>query len=141
MSHTPKSTPGAMSQKLHWTKVSANLSSCILFMTPTGHSRPFNSMLKYAYYHNRINSALRFITQPGKRILLYGFHDGQLLHELSPKPGYGIDPHPQICKISKREFPDQTIICTSFAKYRPTTTFDYVILNGALGKTDDIMRL
>lgn len=77
--------------------------------------------MQYKYYHDQVAKTLRFIVEPGKKILFIGSLDTK--------------PFPQ--KIyPKVEFVDE-----SYEVYKPKEKFDYIILSGALGKSTDMFQM
>lgn len=74
---------------------------------------------KYRYYHERINQTYKFFIPKNKRILFYGSFGG----------------------FSKKRFPKLKSVNSQFENYIPRSKFDYVVLDGVLGKTQDMLLL
>src|SRR3989344_3161653 len=98
-------------------------------------------MLLHKYYHKQVGRTFRFLIPSHKKILLLGSLDGSLLKQLSPMVGVGIEPDSKLCGLSQKKFPSFSFYNHDFHKFNVEGEFDYIILNGALGKTSDICQL
>lgn len=97
-----------------------------------------NFKIRYSYYHKSLIRVLKFIILPQKNILFYGLVDGTELESLSSRIGVGIEPQ----LILNRKFPKNlTISKIEYEAYKPQQQFDYIVLNGTLGKSLNIMKL
>jgi hypothetical protein len=97
--------------------------------------------LGYHYYHERIIKTYQFLIPSNKKILFYGSLDGKGLKKLSPRVGVGIEPNEELCQLAQKRFPQLKFINRRFENYKPEGKFDYVVLNGALDKTSDMLML
>jgi len=79
--------------------------------------------MRHRYYHKHLNSTLNFLVPPDKRVLFVGSFDNELPSPSSPYFTLG----------QKRNWQWHNI-----KKDLPVGHFDYIILEGALGKTSDI---
>lgn len=98
-------------------------------------------MERYKYYHERIRQTFNFIIPQKKNILFFGSLYGKDLASLSPNTGVGIEPVERLFRLAKKQYPKLNFVNSSFEDYKPRRKFDYIVLNGALGKTVDMLRL
>jgi len=96
---------------------------------------------RYKYYHERISQTYNFLIPPNKKVLIYGSLDGKELNKLSPSFGVGVEPDKKFYLFSKKHFSKLKFVNKRFENYQPVATFDYVVLDAALGKTADILQL
>src|SRR3989344_2538695 len=92
----------------------------------------------YSYYHKNLIKVFKFIIPPQKNILFYGLIDGTELESLSPRIGVGIEPE----LVSGKKFAKNlTYNKIEYEAYISKQQFDYIVFNGTLGKSLDIMKL
>lgn len=96
---------------------------------------------KNKYYHEKISNTYSFLISPNKKILFYGFFDGKELYKLSPSVGVGIEPDKKLYEVLKKRFPKLKFVNCKFEDYQPSEKFDYIVLNGVLGKTGDMFKV
>lgn len=94
-----------------------------------------------SYYYNLLYSYYRFFIPKNKRILEIGCGTGELLNALSPSFGMGIDISKEMTRIASEKFPHFSFFAGTAAQWESDETFDYIILSGTLGETDDIQAL
>lgn len=75
----------------------------------------------YKYYHGLISQTFRFIISPGRKVLFLGY--------------------PDVGVLPKKLYPGIKFVDKDCEKYRPKEKFDFIVLNGALGKTPDMLSL
>lgn len=75
----------------------------------------------YNYYHTRIKKTFSFIIPPNKKILFFGSNSKEILAPLRPAKVISIK--------------------TDYQSYIPKEKFDYIILNGALGQSTDMLQV
>jgi len=93
------------------------------------------------YYYNLLFACYRFFIPRGKRILEVGCGIGTLLNALSPSHGLGMDISPEMIRIARKKFPHLDFQEGQPEDIRSSDTFDYIILSGTLGETEDIQSL
>src|SRR3989344_3971574 len=96
---------------------------------------------KTHYYHEKISNTYSFLIPLRKKVLFYGFFDGQELQRLSPNIGVGIEPDEKLYLALKKRFPKIKFVNCAFEEYQPSDKFDYIVLNGVLGKTGDMFHI
>lgn len=105
-------------------------------------SSPFSYSNRTRYYHQSVNQVLSFLIPKGKSLLYYGRYLPDVMPDLqasrcvivSPELSaeYGLPVHLQ----------DQIrFVREEYADYIPEEPYDYIVLNGALGESQDICRL
>ena len=77
----------------------------------------------------------------GKRILFLGCLDGKTLSFLNPSCGVGVEVEEKYFKRAKKRFPKLHILSTLYEKLKVKGKFDYIIVNGVLGKSKDMMQV
>jgi len=75
----------------------------------------------HQYYHQRIKKTFSFIIPPNKKILFLGSNGSQILASLRSSKSVNIK--------------------TDYQNYIPKEKFDYIILNGILGQSTDMMQV
>lgn len=101
----------------------------------------FRSFFSHSYYHSCVAKTFNFIVPPNKKILFFGCLDGTLLANLSPSVGIGLEIDEKLVKRGLKKYPKLQLINLPYEKYRPKEKFDFIILNGALGQSKDLMSL
>lgn len=91
------------------------------------------------YYHQMID-ALRYIIEPGARVLHIRCSVGYLLNRLEPGYGVGIDDSLAQIEIARRDHPNLTFLHQNIEAFElpdPKTLFDYIIVSSV----EDIVDL
>ena len=96
---------------------------------------------KNAYYYKLLTGYYRYLIPEHCLILEIGSGTGHLLNALNPCFGVGIDISPAMTETAKKKFPHLTFYTGQAADMDLNETFDYIILSGTLGETDDIQAL
>lgn len=97
--------------------------------------------LTHQYYHELVRKTLSFIIPKNKKVLFLGSYDGKALAQLSPSLGVGVEVDKDFCQKAQKRYPKFKFICKKYEEYKTQEKFDYIVLNGALGKTDDLVGL
>ncbi len=96
----------------------------------------------HAYYYEQINRLLRFIVEPGKRVLLVGCLTPDFLEAVRPSAGLGIDCSAQHVEAAHERFPHWQF--RRHDDYRiggGDEAFDYVIITDVNDQVDPIATL
>jgi hypothetical protein len=96
---------------------------------------------KYSYYHRVNNSLLKFLIRRGSSILVYGFFDPDLAKAVLPGRAVIVLDNENEYKKSAKGKGIERVLVGKYRDYRPREAFDYVFLNGAVGKSDDLVGL
>jgi SAM-dependent methyltransferase len=100
---------------------------------------------KNAYFYEEDTRYMRFLVAPGLRVLEIGCGIGQLLAELQPAYGVGIDISPAMIGEAQRRYPDLNFHIGDVED--PTTvsglneTFDVVVISDTIGTIRDCEQL
>lgn len=92
------------------------------------------------YYYTQLARLLTFLVPPGRRVLEIGCGTGELLHEVAPTTGVGIDFSPNMIAIAQQQFPELQFRCDDAESLSEQTTYDYVILSDLLGELGDVWQ-
>lgn len=95
----------------------------------------------HRYYHQRVTKTLKFIIPENKKVLFIGSLNGFALASLSPSKGIGVESDPKLCALAKKNYPSLKFICKSYEKFMIKEKFDFIVLNGSLGKSKDLVGL
>lgn len=98
-------------------------------------------MNRHKYYHQRIINTLKFIVPENKRILFIGSLDGQALDSLRPSRGAGVEADKKLFEQAKKRYTNLTFINQEYERYRPKEKFDFIVVNGSLGQSQDLVGL
>ncbi|HVJ54194.1 MAG TPA: bifunctional class I SAM-dependent methyltransferase/glycosyltransferase family 2 protein [Aliidongia sp.] len=97
------------------------------------------------YFHEEDARYLRFLIRPGIRVLELGCGNGDLLANLTPAEGVGIDFSPAMIALARHRHPEQTFVLGDVED--PETIralgprpFDVILLSDTIGSLEDIQR-
>lgn len=96
---------------------------------------------KNAYYYLELYKLHQWLIPKHKKILEIGTGTGNLLHQLNPKKGVGIDISYEMVKIAAQKYPSYTFKVMDAHNLEFNETFDYVILSNLVGYVDDIWQV
>ncbi len=92
------------------------------------------------YYYNKLGQLLVALTPSGRKVLEIGCGTGELLHEMAPKEGVGIDFSRKMLDIAAKQFPELRFVCDNAEHLGLCEPFDYVILSDLLGEVSDVWQ-
>ncbi len=90
------------------------------------------------YYHTILQGLLQFLIPEKHRILYYGAHYQEIIFSLHPASAVIIN---EEINKENQENPVTQFVHNKYHLYKPAEKFDYIILDGAIGKTENINRL
>ncbi|MBP9854111.1 MAG: glycosyltransferase [Candidatus Omnitrophica bacterium] len=93
---------------------------------------------KNRYYYKTLLEQYRYFVPEGKKVLEIGCGTGDLLSDLKPSLGVGIDVSPKMIERAKQKYNQLEFFVGTVDDVNVTEKFDYVILAGLLGEIDDI---
>ena len=93
-----------------------------------------------SYYYAKLGELLDFLVPPGKTVLEIGCGTGELLHEVAPSSGIGIDFSANMLSIARQQFPELQFRLDDAENLAERSIFDYVILSDLLGELDDVWQ-
>jgi hypothetical protein len=92
----------------------------------------------HPYYYEQINRLLRFIVEPGKRVLLVGCLTADFLEAVQPSAGLGIDSSARHVEIAEQRFPHLQFRLHDEYRIDSGEIFDYVIITDVNDQVDPI---
>lgn len=90
------------------------------------------------YYYKDMVTFLRFNIPSGSRVLEVGCGTGNLLHDLEPSTGVGIDISKGMIDIARQSFPELDFYVMDAEQLELNETFDFIVLSDSLGYFEDI---
>ena len=97
-----------------------------------------------AYFYHEDYRYLRFLIPEGSRVLELGCGNGNLLAELKPSFGVGVDFSPAMIEIARNNYPEFTFNLADIESAAEMTQvegkFDYIILSDTIGSLEDCQR-
>lgn len=90
------------------------------------------------YYYGCIKRILRFIIEPGKRVLEVRCQTGGLLASVEPSFGVGVEISQKLAEVAQKNHPDLNFICADPEDLELGEKFDYIIF-GHIFDTVDIL--
>jgi len=93
------------------------------------------------FYHKGILKYYKFLVQKDSSILELGCATGDLIGNLSPSYGVGVDISDEMIKIAKKRFPRVNFVCSDVESFDTKKKFDYIIISGTLNSVYNIQGL
>ncbi len=90
------------------------------------------------YYYQRLHELFRMHVPPGARVLEVGCGLGDLLADLAPAEGVGIEPGRRSADLAARRFPHLRIVRADYDAFEVDQEVDYVVIDNALTHITDI---
>ena len=94
-----------------------------------------------AYYYAQLHRLFKTHVPPAASVLEIGCGLGDLLADLQPSPGVGIESKPRVARLAAQRFPDLEIICDDYDSFDLNRQFDYLVVSNALAEMDDIQAM
>jgi len=94
-----------------------------------------------SYYHKRLAQIYSQMIPPGSKVLDIGCSDGDLLANLKPSVGIGIDIAPEMVALAKEKHPECRFIAAEEDNYTLDDTFSYVIISDFLNEAWDVQSI
>ena len=99
---------------------------------------------KNNYYHNTLEKIYKFFIPERQKVLDAGCCTGDLISQLNPSRGVGIDISQTAIEIAAGKFPEKDnleFICAAGEEFKNGGKFDYVVLSDTIGYLDDIQKV
>src|SRR5438552_4075585 len=93
------------------------------------------------YLYGRLRGVLRFIVEPGRRVLEIRSLTGQLLAGVEPSYGVGVELGEQLVSIAQASYPHLRFLAANPEELDLNETFDYVIFNHVFDTVDILSAL
>jgi len=89
---------------------------------------------KNCYYYSQIKSIYKHYIPANSAVLEIGCGTGDILAELNPRYGAGLDISPEMIEIAKKKHPQHNFhfISAPLAKYQTSQKFDYVFMSDVI---------
>lgn len=88
------------------------------------------------YFYGRLERLLRFIVEPGKRVLEVRCQTGHLLNSVKPAHGVGVDISEKLVSLAQRNFPNLRFVCADPEDLALGEKFDYVLFSHVFDTVD-----
>ncbi|HQY21410.1 MAG TPA: glycosyltransferase [Ignavibacteria bacterium] len=95
---------------------------------------------KNKYYYKNLTKLLKFSIPEGSSIIEIGCGIGNLINDLKPSRGVGIDISDKMIAIAKTEYPQYEFIVMDSEEISITEKFDFIIISDTVGYFDDVQR-
>ena len=96
---------------------------------------------KNCYYYALLDKQYRYFIPEGKRVLEIGCSTGDLLAALKPSYGVGVEISSKMVEMARQKYPSLHFYTGAIQDISFDEKFDYIILAGLLGETEDIQLL
>lgn len=93
------------------------------------------------YYYEQVRRLLRFVVEPGKRILEVRCLDGHLLNALEPSYGLGIEITEEMVGVARRQYPHLDFLCADPEQAPVEGKFDYILVSNLFDVVDVLALL
>jgi len=94
-----------------------------------------------AYYYAQLHRLFKTHVPSAARVLEIGCGLGDLLADLQPSPGVGIESKPRVAKLAAQRFPNLQFVCDDYNSFELGREFDYVVVSNALAEMNDIQAM
>lgn len=88
------------------------------------------------YYYRHIVRLLRFIIEPGSRVLDLRCMDGGLLKAVEPSYGVGVDITEEMLDVARKNYPEAKFIRSDPEALNLEDTFDYILFSNLFDTVD-----
>ncbi|MBU2572517.1 MAG: glycosyltransferase [Elusimicrobia bacterium] len=92
------------------------------------------------YYHKELLDFFLFVIPAKASVLEIGCSTGDLLKDLDPAAGRGIDISPEMIKRAKARHPDLAFAVDDVENLSSDGKYDYIVLQDLLGELNDVWR-
>ncbi|WP_287129662.1 bifunctional class I SAM-dependent methyltransferase/glycosyltransferase family 2 protein [Candidatus Cyanaurora vandensis] len=91
-------------------------------------------------YHAALAHLCGFLIPPGAKVLEVGCSTGELLHQLQPSHGLGVDISGESIALARQKFPRLHFLTGDIQNLVLDETFDYILLAGTIGYLSDVQQ-
>ncbi len=93
------------------------------------------------YYYDQLSRLYRRHVPPGASVLEIGCQAGDLLADVRPARGVGIDSDPAIIAVARARHPELTFLAGGLDQLPPDQRFDYALICNAVGQMEDVQAV
>lgn len=101
----------------------------------------FKWIKRNKFYHKEILRYYRFLVPRNSSVLELGCGVGNLIANLSPSYGVGVDISEETINIAKQKYPNINFVCKDIEEFSLNRKFDYIIISGTLNSVNNIQQL
>ncbi|HWT87749.1 MAG TPA: glycosyltransferase [Candidatus Angelobacter sp.] len=94
---------------------------------------------KNRYFYDKLKTTLRYIVEPGKRVLELRCETGHLLAAVEPAYGVGVEISDAMVRVAQEKSPSLHFVRSELEDFELNETFDYIIFSHIFD-TVDILR-
>lgn len=88
------------------------------------------------YFYARLERLLRFVVEPGKRVLEVRCQTGHLLNSVKPAYGVGVDISEKLVSLASKNFPNLRFVCADPEELALGEKFEYVLFSHVFDTVD-----
>jgi SAM-dependent methyltransferase len=92
-------------------------------------------------YHGLIRGIATMLVPPGQRVLEIGCGRGDLLAELRPSHGVGVDVSPRMLEVARERHPEMEFVLLPGESFQRNELFDYIVLSDLVPYVYDLQAL
>lgn len=93
------------------------------------------------FYHRSILKYFRMCIPEGSTVLELGCATGDLIGNLKPSKGIGVDISDSMIAIAREKYPSVAFVCNNAENFETDQVFDYIIFSGIVGSIENIQVL
>ncbi|MGC8829983.1 MAG: glycosyltransferase [Verrucomicrobiia bacterium] len=90
------------------------------------------------HYHRLIHHYYRYFIPKGARVLEAGCGIGDLLSDVEPAEGVGVDISPQMIEIARNRHPNLRFVVADILSYESEEKFDYIVASDLINDLSDV---
>jgi SAM-dependent methyltransferase len=92
------------------------------------------------FYYQDLTRLLRFVIPPRQSVLEIGCGTGDLLNDLEPSYGVGIDISGEMIRVAREKYSSHTFFEMDAENLAIEDKFDYVVMSDLIGHLDDVQK-
>src|SRR5258708_26129205 len=96
---------------------------------------------KNHYYHAALLKIYSDLVPAGSRILELGCGTGELLTEVKPSIGVGLDLSGQMLKLARKDYPNMHFVVGDAEALSFAGTFDFILMSELIGHLSDVQGM
>src|SRR5262249_1265681 len=93
------------------------------------------------YFYDTLKSALRFVIEPGKRVLEVRCQTGHLLASVDPSEGVGVEIAESLVSVARQNYPDLHFLKAIPEELSLDQNFDYIVFSHIFDTVDILSAL
>ena len=102
---------------------------------------PFREREEKRWYHALVQRHYRFLIPAESRVLELGCGVGDLLADLRPSRGVGVDFSPAMLELARVRHPELSFVEADAAAFASEETFDYIVLSDLVNDLPDVQAV